>query len=115
MPIKVRWWQKLVTKPKPMPSRQIQNWRNLSPDEPPLPFFAAAITTVAHKVAQTPIKFSELDSNTSEIAPIHKVKIMNIDLWFKNKHFVFIRTWISSLPLRFIYHTRSQHLVEICT
>lgn len=66
------WWQKIIpTRPKKsLPTgRNIQNWRNLSPDEPPLPFLAQNPVMVA----QSPIKFSEEDSSTSEIAPISKV------------------------------------------
>lgn len=79
-----KWWQKLVKKPQPKKiSRNIQHWRNLSPDEPPLPFLLAPKPFV---VTQPPIKFSsELGSNTSEIAPIIKVKKIKIKIIQKNR------------------------------
>ncbi|KAI8065003.1 kinase-like domain-containing protein [Thamnidium elegans] len=55
---KKRWWgrQKLVSRDN---GQSIQRWKNLSPDNPPLPFI----------VPQPTFKSSELDQPTSEIAP----------------------------------------------
>lgn len=58
------WWQKLVSRETEKPN--IQRWKNLSPDNPPLPFL----------VVQPTFKSSEPDQPTSEIAPT-KVFITN--------------------------------------
>ncbi|KAI8647700.1 hypothetical protein BD408DRAFT_104492 [Parasitella parasitica] len=83
------WWQKLTFFKKKSPAsinkkaieKKAQDWRTLSPNEPPLPFlissqkdnnnFASTLTNPG----STSIKFSEVDRSTSELAPIFKVRI----------------------------------------
>ncbi|KAI9261223.1 kinase-like domain-containing protein [Helicostylum pulchrum] len=68
---KRQWWQKLVwsssNKSSSSSSQQnnIQRWKNLSPDNPPLSFLVAQPTA-------TTFKSSEPDQPTSEIAPTDK-------------------------------------------
>lgn len=66
------WWQKKKlfsfqhkNKNKTRSIMTTQNWRNLSPDEPPLPF-------LVNKTIPS-IKFSEVDNFGSELAPTLKV------------------------------------------
>ncbi|KAI9365306.1 kinase-like domain-containing protein [Pilaira anomala] len=69
------WWQKLVSrKPK---NTSIQRWKNLSPDEPPLPFI----------VVQPSIKSSELLHTTSEVAPTKNEEfIPSASLYIPHNH-----------------------------
>lgn len=88
-----KWWQKLafVRKSKSTSTSQrpdntaAQDWRTLSPNDPPLPFLLSvaspstcntiAVSTLTNPCSVVPssIKFSEADRFTSELAPIFKV------------------------------------------
>lgn len=85
-----RWWQKLIFIKKKSANTAIneksikstaQDWRTLSPDDPPLPFlFSLSNNNTVPSMLNNPgsvvpssIKFSDAERFTSELAPIIKV------------------------------------------
>ncbi|KAK4517961.1 uncharacterized protein ATC70_001310 [Mucor velutinosus] len=87
-----KWWQKLALVRKfkftsisqRLGNTAAQDWRNLSPNEPPLPFWLSVtassscnnivVSTLTNSCSVVPssIKFSKTDGFTSELAPIFK-------------------------------------------
>lgn len=98
-----KWWQKLIFIKKKSTNPTIneksikstaQDWRNLSPNEPPVPFLLSSSNnntipnTLANpgSVVPSSIKFSDADRFTSELAPNFKVpKLRNWEMRGRRK------------------------------